>query len=208
MKTKSIINWFSFFTLTALGAVLGGEYKNPVHLVALLGILGYASVTQLLISQNNELESDLKNTKSELDDANLKVSQILFQTNLYGENRLYLAVHPVGGGTLRESVPFSLQIVMNAPFSVQPPPDIKLYTKKSWGTLGVGPRHVFPESYGSEWEYRIPISLFSNLENTSDKFFSALINIEITNAGNYEYSLEAKSRDFLSRVSGSLDIMV
>lgn len=212
-----VINAFAALTIIALGAILGGEYNNPLHLVVLLSIISYAGLVQKLISNNEnmvnehrnkiiELENEQKRTNKELNQANAKLSTVLFQTNSRGENPLYLAVHPLCRGNIRKSVPVNIQIIMNAPFCVQPPPDIKMITKIKFGSVRLCDKTIFPTLYGEEWEYKFSVSTLQNIENTADKFFCTTIEVQFDSIGNHEYIIEAKSKDFHSRISNSFEV--
>jgi len=210
---KTIINILSLATLAIFGAILGGEYNRREILLYLSGILIYAVVVQHLLSQNNSLKSNLKTAEDDLTkaekqvvEANLKTSQLLFQSNSYGDNRMYLALHPKGGGVLTKDTDREIQIIMNAPFSITPPPDIKITTKCTWGPILICGSQVFPRTFADDYEYTIPINTVTNLQNSSDKFFLAEIQVKFARQGIHEYTLEAKSKDFYSKISNSFEV--
>lgn len=201
-----IINFISTVALAVLGAILGGEYDNPLHLTALAGLIIYCIVVQLLLGKNKELKAEREQAKAEVESTNRKLSELLFQSNKYGENRLYLAVHPLGGGNLINSTPAVIQIIMNAPFGISPPPDIKLLTNENWGALTICGRSIYAREFGSRWEYLFSTSMITNLENTSNKFFLAQVGVQFTRSGIYEYTVEAHSKDFQSMISNSFEV--
>lgn len=201
-----IINLVSLITVTILGAILGGEYDNPVHLTALGSLIVYCIVVQVLLERNKDIQSERDKAKDELELTNRKLSELLYQSNQYGENRLYLAVHPLGGGALTNSTPAIIQIIMNAPFGISPPPDIKLLTNENWGALTICGRSVYAREFGARWEYLFSTSMITNLENTSNKFFLAQVGVQFTRSGIYEYTVEAHSKDFQSKISNSFEV--
>lgn len=205
MQIKSIINWASLLTLTILGAIMGAEYTDKLHLLALGGIIAYAIVVQVQITTMDRLEGELGNKEKVVGQLNLKLSTILFQSNLGVQNRMYLAVHPIGGGDIRINVPFEVKVCMNAPFEINSPPDLKLITKQRWGYIEIGGRRIPSSRYGDDWEYILSSSLFLHIENTNNKFFSVEFSVNLVAIGIHEFTLEAKAANFHSKISNNFE---
>ncbi|WP_270619774.1 hypothetical protein [Paenibacillus macerans] len=209
-----IINVAAVITVGVLGAILGGEYKNPVHLVGLLAIIIYAIIADFFIKEiekkNAELDSQnalINNTQQELNDTKFKLSQILVQANKSGDNLMYMAIAPSTNGKIPNSTPVELQIVMNTPYSIQSPPDIRIITKKRWKSIKYNGNIIFATQYANSFEYTITrVHFTANLHNCLDKFFVYKLEIEFSSAGQYEFTIEAKSNDFNSAISNVFDV--
>jgi len=206
-----IINVITAISIAVLGALLGGQFDNRVHILGLVAIIAYAITMDFLIKDleksNDSLDSkdaQLNKVQQELTDTNLKLSQILVQSNLSGENRMYLAVSPTG--LISCSNPVNLQIIMNAPFSIHPAPDLRLVTKKRWGSLKVDGRSIYPQQYAGGYEYTLLITYSTSFQNNSNKFFVYTVEVEFQTPGVYEFSIEARSTDFTSVISNAFDV--
>lgn len=207
MWLKTIINFISLIAIAILSSILGGEYSNPLHLLLIGSLIIASIVIQILLTQNNIQSSELKSIQGELNQSNFKLSDMLLHTNSHGINRLCLTIHPVGGGVLTVSQSISFIIIMNAPFEVLPTPDLKLITKSRWGTVCLGGTEIFPQKYGENLEYTFNNYIYTNLENSSNKSFSIIVDINFSTSGIHEYTLEARSREFQSSISNSFEII-
>jgi hypothetical protein len=208
-----IINVVITILIGILSSILGGEYKNPLHLLALGALIAYAVIIDFLIKDKDVAKNDLKQKDDNIDklnaklnDVNTRMSQLLLRSNQGVENKMYMAVVPLTGGQIIKSNSTTLQVILNAPYEVQPPPDLRLLTNQDWGKFKVEGRTIYSNNYGSQYEYTFKTSRFSNVQNTSNKMFLYLIEVEFNQAGIYEYTLEAKSSDFFSQINNTFEI--
>ncbi|ADM70856.1 hypothetical protein GMA19_03050 [Paenibacillus polymyxa E681] len=208
-----IINVVTLVLIGMLSAILGGEYKNPLHLLALGALIAYAIIIDLLIKDKDMAKNDLKQKDESIEklnakftDVNTRMSQLLLRSNLGVENKMYMAVIPSTGGQIIKSISTTLQVVLNAPYEVQPPPDLRLLTNQDWGKFKVDGRIIFSNNYGSQYEYTFKTSHFVSVQNTSNKLFLYSIEVEFSQSGMYEYTLEAKSVDFFSQISNTFEV--
>ncbi|ANY73321.1 hypothetical protein BBD41_12425 [Paenibacillus ihbetae] len=215
-----LINVVAVITAAVLGAILGGEYENPLHLLGLCTIIAYAVVVDNLIREHEKKNADLESkekdidsknvqlaeTKQQLSDTSLKLSQILLQSNQSGENRMYLAVFPSTSGIISCSSPIEIHVVLNTPYDIQPAPDIKLITKERWKSIKADGNIVLPSRYANQFEYTVSSSRTRSLQNHLNKYFVYKLEIEFHKAGVFEFIIEAKSHDFISTISNNIEV--
>ncbi|MDQ0169166.1 hypothetical protein [Paenibacillus tundrae] len=215
-----IINVIAVIMAAVLGAILGGEYKDPLHLLGLVTIIAYAVIVDTLIREHEKKNADLETketdleskneqlgkTKQQLSDSTIRLSQLLLQSNQSGENRMYLAVFPSTSGIISCSSPIEIHVVLNTPFDIQPAPDIKLITKERWKSIKADGNIVPPLKYANQFEYTVSSSRNRSLQNHLNKYFVYKLEIEFPKAGMFEFIIEAKSNEFISTISNNIEV--
>ncbi|WP_409175635.1 hypothetical protein [Brevibacillus fortis] len=210
----TVANWITLVLITVLGSVLGGEYKNPLHLIALVILIGYTAGIQLLLQNNSKIQGELEQKQEairikdiESQDLRNKLSEVFLANKISRENTLYLAVYPLNpGNSFKLNTPIRTKVIINAPFQITPPPDLKIITSARW-LIKVGGRVVHPRQYAGKNEYIIPVSSFNEIETISDRYFAVELQIEFLRIGMNEFTLLAETEEHRSQINNMFEVI-
>ena len=196
MRLHTIINIIITALLVILGSILGGSYKNSLHLFWLSVLIILAVIIQFLLNTIQSQNAQIKAEKGKISAFLLRrdgANTSLFQCSIYPKN--------FGGRIIKDRV-VPIELYINSSIGLTNPLEIKLSTNKNC-IIKVNGQNINSTRYANLNNFILNNCMSTELEN---KYFEYSFEVEFKESGEYIFNVEANNGESMREVSNSITV--